>query len=434
MTLRLPPGIALAWLLPLLLVGAPLHATRADTLVRITTSLGTIDVALNDAESPLAVANFLGHVDAGNYENTMIRYADPGFDIAGIAGGRFRFDGSAQVEPRNYPLVPACPAPPIQCPLPYEPVEPGPRNLRGTIAMEPLFGLTNDWFINLADNTGRDDNPLTLEVNDGAPVFGRVVRDGMQVVDAIASLPRFVFEAPWGSAPMRDYTVQQFVALVPVDGDNVVLISSIERIPNADGDFFTDAEDNCPTRNRNQDFDEDGVGDACDSCLTIANSGTDPDMDGVDQACDTCSLQPNPGVAGLLAGRTLVSSQPDDDADGRGNACDFDYDQIGIVITSADFSAARASVGKLLTQSNCGVDSAGKRCVEFDHDGSGTVVTSADFNLTKAATGKLISEAFPTCAGCSVAAGWSNLVYTLGARVGRPICESTRAGACAYAP
>jgi hypothetical protein len=176
-------------------------------------------------------------------------------------------------------------------------------------------------------------------------------------------------------------------------------------------------------------------GDVCDRCETIVDAGTDSDMDGVDDACDTCTSLANPPLAGSPgANRTFVSHQRDDDADGRGNACDFDYDQAGAAVVSTDFNQMKASVGKLVTASNCGLAPANnQRCGEFDHDGAGTAITAADFNLTKAAVGKLISTTFPKCAACTQGTGWSN---TLGpdARPGRPVCQSAVAGACMYAP
>jgi hypothetical protein len=182
------------------------------------------------------------------------------------------------------------------------------------------------------------------------------------------------------------------------------------------------------------DFDMDGLGDANDACPTIANAGADADTDAVDNACDTCTSLANAAIAGggVPANRTLVSRQYDDDADGRGNACDFDYNNLGATITATDFNDMKASVGKLMTGSNCGQTVAlggsgsTQRCGEFDHDGAGATVTATDFNLTKAAVGKVLGA---KCAAC-------NPPFSpplSGAPVaGRPICESGVSGACPY--
>jgi cyclophilin family peptidyl-prolyl cis-trans isomerase len=394
--------------------------------------MGTFDAQLCDEQTPLTVANFLAHVAAGNYQSTMIHRDVPGFVMQ---GGGYRFDGTAQVQPNDYPLVPSCPGAPIACPVPNEPFLPAPRNVRGTLAMAKQAGnpdsASNQWFINTANNAANLDAQ-----NGGFTVFGHVLGSGMTVPDAVAALLHCNFGGAWDSAPMRNFTAADCQnPAVPVDGDNVVLISAITVLPAS-----------APAA----DFDGDGISDGCDGCPTLPNTGSDPDMDGVDQACDTCLSRANPVFAGATTNRTRVSGQLDDDADGRGNACDFDYNNAGVVLSSTDFNDMKFSLlpsAGLMTQTTCGASAgmpplgeggsgAGQRCGEFDHDGLGASITAADFNLAKAAVaaGGLIEANFPKCAACSVGAGWSNLVGTAGARVGRPICESAVAGACVYAP
>jgi len=77
----------------------------------------------------------------------------------------------------------------------------------------------------------------------------------------------------------------------------------------ADGDGITDDIDNCPfIRNRSQsDINSDGVGDACDP---------DMDEDGIDNWMDNCPGVPNPG-------------QEDSAGDGVGDACSGDSDGDG---------------------------------------------------------------------------------------------------------
>ncbi len=452
---------------------AAAHGARAGTLLRFQTAMGTFDVELFDQKTPLTVENFLAHLGEGDYQSTMVHrsakapFAPPLQTVLHdfvIQIGGYEFDNTAQEEPSSYPRVPSCPEnEAITCPVTNEPFLPAPRNLRGTLAMAKIGGqpnsASNEWFINL-----HDDNTRILDgQNGGFTVFGRVLGNGMVVADAIAALPRFPFGPPWSEAPMRSYDARQFDAFAPVDGDNVVMISSISVLEDADDDGLTNAEDNCPsvpnpsqtnsdadpqgdacdfcptvtnvTNPSQPDFDADGLLDACDTCPTIPNAGTDPDMDGVDQACDTCQLQPNAVFLGSFVSRTRISRQLDDDADGRGNVCDFDYDDSGSVVSSTDFNNAKASLGKLVTQSSCGAaPTAAQRCGEFDHDAIGTAISSQDVNLATAAIGKLIAVAYPSCAACSEGAGWSNTLASGGARLGRPICETTVANACRYAP
>jgi hypothetical protein len=99
--------------------------------------------------------------------------------------------------------------------------------------------------------------------------------------------------------------------------------------PDADGDGFIDAEDNCPaTYNPSQaDADGDLRGDACDNCSSVPNwDQTNTDGDSLGDACDpdddddtipdtsdNCPLVVNP-------------DQTNSDSDSMGDACDNDDD------------------------------------------------------------------------------------------------------------
>ena len=187
----------------------------AATTVRMQTSLGAIYLELFDDIAPLTVANFLAYAASGAYANSFVHRNVPGFIIQ---GGGFVWDavsGPVAITQRT--------------PVANEFKR---SNLRGTIAMAKLGNdpnsATSQWFINLGNNAANLDSQ-----NGGFTVFGQVIGDGMQIVDAISALttvnasggdPNGVFAAlPRISAPgSSGYTAA-----------NLVMLSSVAAIPTA---------------------------------------------------------------------------------------------------------------------------------------------------------------------------------------------------------
>ena len=214
-------------------LGVVFRDPDASNAVRMTTVLGTFDIALFGQQKPITVTNFLNYVDQGRYfltdptngqpASSFVHRTVPGFIIQG--GGYL-----GTVDP-----ISANEAKPTAV-LPFSPIqnEPGISNTRGTIAMAQsgtdANSATSQWFINLTNNT-------SLDVRGGDPaagpytVFGRVVANGMTVVDAIAAVPRYNFGGVFAQLPLRNYSIQDYNSNKPVRVPNFVSIPGITQIP-----------------------------------------------------------------------------------------------------------------------------------------------------------------------------------------------------------
>ena len=197
---------------------------EAGSVVRFDTVVGSFDVQLFEDEAPLHVQNFLDYVEAGDYDNSLVHRNAPNFVVQ---SGRFNFDGQDVLAPSALPEIASRGT--VQN-------EPGISNTRGTLALAKLPNDPNsgssEWFINLEDNSSNLDNQ-----NGGFTVFGEVLGDGMDVVDAIAQLPTPQFSindsstTVWNDWPLRNVdSVEQFDAQVATTGfgaDELVIINSI---------------------------------------------------------------------------------------------------------------------------------------------------------------------------------------------------------------
>jgi len=223
---------------PLLLAAPP--AGAANPFVRFTTNLGAFDVelclevsAVCDRAAPNSVANFLFYVDDGDYASSVVHRSVPDFVIQ---GGSYRLGAG--------PLVTAIPTDP-----PVANEFDGFTNRRGTMSV-PLQGDgqtecdtvedsgTSGWFVNVGQNTGLDCGLFT--------VFGVVLGNGMQVVDAINDLvfwnlfhvdlfplfdPDPLIQA-FNNTPLLDSFTEQ---PVPQDVADALVKVDIARVPEPGG-------------------------------------------------------------------------------------------------------------------------------------------------------------------------------------------------------
>ena len=155
-------------------LGLSLTANAADQTanpqVRITTSLGVIELELDAKRAPRTVANFLGYVDSGFYDGTIFHRVIPGFMIQG--GGMVpgmkekRTDKKVNNEADN-----------------------GLKNVTGTIAMARTpdpHSASAQFFINTHDNASLDHRDKSMQ-GWGYAVFGKVTK-GMDVVKKIEAV------------------------------------------------------------------------------------------------------------------------------------------------------------------------------------------------------------------------------------------------------
>jgi cyclophilin family peptidyl-prolyl cis-trans isomerase len=219
--------------LTLLLCGGFTQSVEASKIVEFDTVMGTFDVELFD-DTPLHQANFIdNYVTPGLYNNSFFhRLTTPSTGLEVLQGGGFTFDYSrneidtiASAGTVNNEFSAAH------------------SNVRGTLALaRPPSGLdsgSNQWFFNLADNSAALD-PQSFTV------FGQVLGNGMDILDAIAALPieseigqRALFFPNYDGqdklnimAAFGELPVQSHFAVngLPGLGQDIVLINSVTEL------------------------------------------------------------------------------------------------------------------------------------------------------------------------------------------------------------
>jgi cyclophilin family peptidyl-prolyl cis-trans isomerase len=167
-------------------------ASPQNTVVRMQTSAGIIDIELYDrmgpaltgggtaTAAPVTTANFLNYIRSGAYDRTFFHRLAEDFVLQ---GGGFRFDNAANPRAVEVPKNAA-----IQ-----NEFDPGRSNIERTISMAKLSGnpnsATNQFFFNLSNNAS---NPIPTGENfgldfqnGGFTVFGRVI-GGWDIIQSIA--------------------------------------------------------------------------------------------------------------------------------------------------------------------------------------------------------------------------------------------------------
>jgi len=182
--------------LPLSAAAAGQAAKSANPNVRMTTSMGVIEIELDARHAPVTVRNFLGYVDGGFYNGTIFHRVIPGFMVqgGGMTAGMKEKPTGAKI--RNE-------------------ADNGLRNLAGTLAMARTsdpHSASAQFFINTVDNAfldHRGKNPQGW----GYAVFGKVTK-GMDVVKKIEAV-RTGNAGMHQNVPTQDVVIRKIVRLTP---------------------------------------------------------------------------------------------------------------------------------------------------------------------------------------------------------------------------
>lgn len=207
-----PPKTALSAVRPILalaLLATAFANFAAAEIVRFSFNVGDVYVRLYPEFAPNSVANFLNYVDSDRYEGTFIHRV-PQSQLGGtsnfvVQGGGFLLNDSifsAEGIVTDDPVGD----------------EYNSTNTRGTLSFaKNSLGATSQWFFNIGDNSFLDE--------DGFTVFGRVVGDGMDVVDLINNLDTV------NASSAEDVPGEDFDEVPVLDFDTVV---DQQDITNAD--------------------------------------------------------------------------------------------------------------------------------------------------------------------------------------------------------
>ena len=144
---------------------------RSHPVVRLTTSLGEIEIELFEDKAPKTTANFLAYVKAGHYDGTIFHRVINGFMAQG--GG---FTPDMQQKPTKSPVE--------------NEADNGLKNEAYTVAMartQDPHSASAQFFINVKNNDFLDHKAKNLQ-GWGYCVFGKVVK-GHGVVNKIKAVP-----------------------------------------------------------------------------------------------------------------------------------------------------------------------------------------------------------------------------------------------------
>lgn len=246
-------------------------ALDGNPIVSINTNQGQFKIELFQDTAPLSAANFLAYVNGNDYASSIFHRAVPGFMNQ---AGAFKSSSEFYTDPTHTSTAQFS-ALTSRGTIPSEFAK---SNLRGTVSMALSTGpntASSSWFVNVANNSFLDSQQFT--------VFARVV-SGMEVVDAINSMPTFFLQ---GISPVFNSGPE---ASFPVDGANqLAFIRSVVVNATILGTVYNDADGDG----------QQGQNEAGLAGLTVfvdANNNGTPDSNEVTATTDASGKYRLPGI------------------------------------------------------------------------------------------------------------------------------------------
>ena len=201
------------------------YVPSTDKIVQFTTNRGTYEIELFNELTPNTVANFLNY--SSRYTNAIVQRLVTNFVIQ--AGGYTVANNQISAITKDATIT--------------NEFNSTTSNIRGTISMATQSGNNNtgasEWFVNTVDNSASlDAVPHT--------VFGRVIGNGMTVVDAIAALTPVDLSAATGigdatNGPLNTVPMQiPFTALSKTVTGTVSTISGSTTITGVGTSFLSE--------------------------------------------------------------------------------------------------------------------------------------------------------------------------------------------------
>ncbi|MBL8809123.1 MAG: peptidylprolyl isomerase [Planctomycetaceae bacterium] len=173
------------------------------TVVRFQSTQGTFDVELLDDDAPITVQNFVNYMETGAWQNLIVHRSETDFVIQ---SGGFTVSSNSVISSvaANAPITNEFNA--------------ANSNVYGTLSMalagSDINSGTNNWFINVLDNSALDAGKYT--------VFGNVIGTGMTVVTQINQLTSHDLSTLYGSSALEN------VPLTSFNAGNVTLSGTID--------------------------------------------------------------------------------------------------------------------------------------------------------------------------------------------------------------